>query len=179
MMSKNWFRTLPALALIVGGLMLIPARAQSSSAVVNVSVNVPTTGELTITAGSAITLTQTGDTFTQPWTSSSPTQVLFSYRAAKASGSVTLNVQATNFVGSDTNVPPLSNLSIQATAGTISSGTLTTTAIPLATTPTTLFSNGAGSHAKGQSFAVQYTLAAGDYAADTYTSKVTYTLAWL
>ncbi|MGH9541810.1 MAG: hypothetical protein ACRD2H_07990 [Terriglobales bacterium] len=178
MTRKTWFRTLPALALIAGGLMLIPARAQSSS-VVNLSVNVPTTGELTITAGSAITLTQTGDTFTQPWTSSSPTQVLFSYRASKSSGNVTLNVQATNFVGSDANVPPLSNLSIQATAGTISSGTLTTAAIPLATSPTTLFSNGAGTHAAAQSFSVQYTLAAGDYAADTYTSKVTYTLAWL
>ncbi len=178
MMRKITFRTL-LLALLAGGLSLLPAAAQSTSGVVTLTVNVPSAGELTITSGSAVTLTQTGDTFTQPWVSSTPTQVQFSYRASKSSGKVTLTVQATNFTGTDNNVPPLSNLSIQATAGSISSGTLTTTAIPMSTTPTTLFANGAGSHALLQTFSVAYTLAAGDYAADNYSSSVTYTLAWL
>lgn len=181
-MRYQWFKSLPALMIVGFALMLLPASAQTTGTT-NLKIVVPTAGEITVTnSGNPVVLTQSGDTFTSPWQSAAgATSVNFSYRATKTSGSVALIVSATALTGSDGNVPPLSSVTAQATKGTIGSGTLNTTPIALGTSTTpsaanTIFSNNAGTHAVNQSFSVQYSMAAGDYAADAYTTTVTYTL---
>lgn len=175
--------SLPLLAMAAVGLAALPALGQTATA--NLSITVPTAVEISITnAGNPIVLSQgAGDTFTTPWTSPAPgSTVTFSYRDKKAGAGVSIVLSATNLVAAGGSTPPaLSTITAQATKGSITTGTLTTTPLALGTSTTpsaanTVFSDVGGSHALGQSFTEVYSMAAGDYPADTYTTTVTYTI---
>jgi hypothetical protein len=130
---------------------------------------------------SASTINLTGPTF-GPWVSTTgATQVTFSYRAGSTSTSgVSITVTSSNgadaMVGSNAaNVIPDADM-ILTTAGSVSSGTLVGSAA-LASAGATLFTNAASTHAQNQQFNITYTVSSGNFAADTYTTTLTYTLA--
>ena len=171
---------LPTLALVVmAGLAAAPLSAQTTGTT-NLALNLNVAGTLSVN-NSASTINLTGPTF-GPWASTAgATQVNFSYRAGSTSTSgVSITVTSSNgadaMVGSNAaNVIPDADMTLT-TSGAVSSGTLVGSTA-LASAGATLFTNAASTHAQNQQFNITYSVSSGNFAADTYTTTLTYTLA--
>lgn len=177
MKLKTLFTTLALFVAV--GLCTAPLAAQTTGTT-NLSLNLGVAGTLSV-QNSASAIAFTGPAF-GPWTSADTTIVNFAYRAGStASSGVSITVSSDNgasaLVGSNaSNVIPSSDLTLSDTAASSLKGSLVASTA-LSAAATTLFTNSAASHANNQSFTVTYQLGAGDFAADTYTGTLTYTLA--
>ncbi len=172
---------LPTLALAVTAALCVAPLSAQTTGTTALALNLNVAGTLSVTNASS-TINLTGPTF-GPWASvAGATTINFSYRAGStASSGVSITVTSSDganaLVGtaSSSNVIPDSDM-LLSTGGSVGSGTLVGSAA-LATSGATLFTNAAKTHASNQQFTVTYGVTAGDFAADTYTSTLTYTLA--